>query len=655
MGIFTIASQHLRFAVKLAFAIVLALFVGFHFQLETPRWAVLTAALVAAGPAFAAGGEPYSGAIRYRGMLRIVGTFIGCAAALVIIITMIRSPLLMLMVCCVWAGFCTWVSSLVKVENSYAWGLSGYTALIIVITIQAEPLLAPQFAVERCSEIEIGIVCANVADLLFSPRSIKQEVDRELDAMIVAQYQLMQLCIKHGDSAEMDNAWGALVRRTAALEGMRSNLNMESSRWSRANRRLKAINTVSLTLITQACETFLIQNTRPEVVTDTFRELFEEPVETVQDVHRQLKRMRRVMAWTGEHDTPVTIYTWVGAATRFLLLKRGVVSNTKISAIEEDVLQSEVVIKPESAERHHAMVNFWRTTLACMLGALFWLWTGWTSGTGAMVMIAVVTSLAMRLPNPRMVAIDFLYGAIAALPIGAFYFLVVLPSTQQSMLLLCISLAVLAFFIGIEVQKRRLGSLGALASTINILVLDNPMTFHFNQFLDSALGQLVGCFLAMMVILLVRDNSQARTGRVLLNQFVSAAVSAMTTNTARRKENHLPALYQQLFLLLTKFPGDVAKFRLALTMIIAHQRLRNAPVPINDDLSAFHRQLRHTADRVISASSDDKRRRYFGQLLEELNVYQEKLRVWEAPPQVTEPVRRLTEVLHRYQNALTDS
>jgi len=655
MGIFTIASQHLRFAVKLAFAIVLALFVGFHFQLETPRWAVLTAALVAAGPAFAAGGEPYSGAIRYRGMLRIVGTFIGCAAALVIIITMIRSPLLMLMVCCVWAGFCTWVSSLVKVENSYAWGLSGYTALIIVITIQAEPLLAPQFAVERCSEIVIGIVCAIVADLLFSPRSIKQEVDRELDAIIVAQYQLMQLCIKHGDSAEMDNAWGALVRRTAALEGMRSNLNMESSRWSRANRRLKAINTVSLTLITQACETFLIQNTRPEVVTDTFRELFEEPVETVQDVHRQLKRMRRVMAWTGEHDTPVTIYTWVGAATRFLLLKRGVVSNTKISAIEEDVLQSEVVIKPESAERHHAMVNFWRTTLACMLGAVFWLWTGWTSGTGAMVMIAVVTSLAMRLPNPRMVAIDFLYGAIAALPIGAFYFLVVLPSTQQSMLLLCISLAVLAFFIGIEVQKRRLGSLGALASTINILVLDNPMTFHFSQFLDSALGQLVGCFLAMMVILLVRDNSQARTGRVLLNQFVSAAVSAMTTNTARRKENHLPALYQQLFLLLTKFPGDVAKFRLALTMIIAHQRLRNAPVPINDDLSAFHRQLRHTADRVISASSDDKRRRYFGQLLEELNVYQEKLRVWEAPPQVTEPVRRLTEVLHRYQNALTDS
>lgn len=183
-----------------------------------------------------------------------------------------------------------------KIENSYAWGLSGYTALIIVITIQAEPLLTPQFALERCSEIVMGIVCAIVADLLFSPRSVKQEIDVELDSLLVAQYQLMQLCIKHGDSEEVDKAWGDLVRRTASLEGMRSNLNMESSRWVRANRRLKALNTLSLTLITQSCETYLIQNTRPELITDTFRELFDTPVETVQDVHKQLKRMRRVIA-----------------------------------------------------------------------------------------------------------------------------------------------------------------------------------------------------------------------------------------------------------------------------------------------------------------------------------------------------------------------
>ncbi|MBU4684864.1 p-hydroxybenzoic acid efflux pump subunit AaeB [Cedecea davisae] len=652
---YNISTLHVRFAIKLAFAIVLAVFVGFQFQLETPRWAVLTAAIVAAGPAFAAGGEPYSGAIRYRGMLRIIGTFIGCAAALVIIITLIRAPVVMLLVCCIWAGFCTWISSLVRVENSYAWGLAGYTALIIVITIQAAPLTTPQFAVERCSEIVIGIVCAIVADLLFSPRSIKQEIDRELDNLLVDQYRLMQLCIAHGDKEEVDKAWSGLVRKVTALNGMRGNLKMESARWSKANSRLKAINTLSLTLITQACETFLIQNTRPEYVTPEFRMLFATPVETAADVYKRMKVLRRAISAMGEKATPVTIGSWVGASTRFLLLKRGFICNSRVSAVEEEVLNGEPVIKVESAERHHAMINFWRTTISCVLGSLFWLWTGWTSGSGAMVMIAVVTALAMRLPNPRMVSLDFLYGMLVALPLGALYFLVILPSTQQSMLLLCISLALLGFFMGIEVQKRRLGSMGALAGTINIIVLDNPMTFHFSSFLDSALGQIVGCFLAMMVILLIRDNSKERTGRTLLNQFVSAAVSALTTNNARRKQNHLPALYQQLFLLLNMFPGDIDRYRLALTLIIAHQRLRDAPIPVNDDLSAFHRQLRKTADKVISASSDDKRERYYQQLLGELEIYQEKLRLWEAPLQVTEPVKRLADILHKYQHTLINA
>ncbi|MRT57633.1 p-hydroxybenzoic acid efflux pump subunit AaeB [Enterobacteriaceae bacterium RIT693] len=652
---YNISRLHVRFAIKLAFAIVLAVFVGFHFELETPRWAVLTAAIVAAGPAFAAGGEPYSGAIRYRGMLRIIGTFIGCAAALVIIITLIRAPVVMLLVCCIWAGFCTWISSLVRVENSYAWGLAGYTALIIVVTIQVAPLTTPQFAVERCSEIVIGIVCAIVADLLFSPRSIKQEIDRELDNLLVDQYRLMQLCIAHGDKEEVDKAWSGLVRKVTALNGMRANLNMESARWSKANRRLKAINTLSLTLITQACETFLIQNTRPEYVTPEFRQLFAIEVQTADDVYKRMKVLRRAISVMGEKATPITIGSWVSASTRYLLLKRGFICNSRVSAVEEEVLNGEAVVKVESAEGHHAMINFWRTTISCVLGSLFWLWTGWTSGSGAMVMIAVVTALAMRLPNPRMVSLDFLYGMLVALPLGAFYFLVILPSTQQSMLLLCVSLALLGFFMGIEVQKRRLGSMGALAGTINIIVLDNPMTFHFSSFLDSALGQIVGCFLAMMVILLIRDNSKERTGRTLLNQFVSAAVSALTTNNARRKENHLPALYQQLFLLLNMFPGDIDRYRLALTLIIAHQRLRDAPIPVNDDLSAFHRQLRKTADKVISANSDDTRERYYQRLLGELEIYQEKLRLWEAPLQVTEPVKRLADILHRYRHTLINA
>ena len=645
--------EYLRFPVKLTFALVLALMVGFHFNLETPRWAVMTAGIVAGGTAFAAGGDPYSGALRYRGVLRIIGTFIGCIAALTIMIATVRAPVVMLLLCCIWAGLCVWLSSLIKVENSYALGLAGYTALIIVVTADASGglTLVPQYAVERCSEIVLGILCAILADMIFSPRSIKKVIDAEVDSLLVAHYQLLQLCVAHGDKEEVDKAWSALVRRTTALNSMRSQLMMESSRWKNSNRRLQMLNTLSLTLITQAAETFLIQNSRPDYIPPQYRLMIEKPATTVDEVHKRMKVMRRVMG-ARDKTAPVTLSSWVGAATEYLLLLKGIRSNSRITSLEEEILQREVVIQARSAETHHAMINGIRTFVATALGSLFWLYTGWTSGSGCMVMLAVITALAMRMPNPLMMAKDFLYGMTVAVPLGALYFMYVLPSTQQSALLLCIAIGLLGFIGGIFIQRRQLGTLGALIGTLNVLVLDNPMQFHINVFLDNVLGQVIGCFVAMMVILLIRDKSKARTGRKLLNRFMYAAVSAMTTNQARRRENHLPALYQQLFLLLNLFPGDINKYRIALTLIIGHQRLRDADIPINADLSAYHRQLRYTADRVISASSDDKRRYYFERLLKELDLYQEKLVHYEAPVSVTEPVKRLAVMLDKYQNTL---
>ena len=648
--------ERMRFPLKLTFAVVMAMFIGFHFNLETPRWAVMTAAIVAGGTAFAAGGDPFSGALRHRGLLRIIGTFIGCIAALAIMISTIRAPALMLMLCCLWAGICVWLSSLIKVENSYALGLAGYTALIIVVSVDADPkgsvLLAPQFAIERCSEIVIGIVCAIVADLLFSPRSIRNNIDREIDALLVDHYKLLQLCIAHSDKNEVDKAWADLVRRTNALNGMRSLLMMESARWQNVNRRLIALHTLSLKLITQAAETFLIQNSRPEYLPPQYKVLFEKPVNCVGDVHKRMKLMRRVLTASSSKQTPITVASWVGTATRYLLLLRGIHSNSRISGTEEAILDGEVVIKAKSAESRHAIINGIRTFVATAAGSLFWLYTGWTSGSSCMVMLAVITALAMRMPNPLMMAKDFLYGMAVAIPLGGFYFMFILPATQQSLLLLLIAIGVLAFVAGIFIQRRQLGTLGAFVGTLNILVLDNPMTFQIHIFIDGALGQCIGAFVATMVILLIRDTSKARIARTLLNRFMYAAVSAMTTNQARRRENHLPALYQQLFMLLNMFPGDIDKYRLALTLIIGHQRLRTADIPINGELSAFHKQLRYTADRVIAAHSDEKRRYYFQRLLREFDEYQEKLVVHNAPASVTEPVKRLADMLNKYQNTL---
>ncbi|MBS0857377.1 MULTISPECIES: p-hydroxybenzoic acid efflux pump subunit AaeB [unclassified Tatumella] len=646
--------QYLRFPVKLTFAILLALMLGFYCNLETPRWAVMTAGIVAGGQAFAAGGDPYSGALRHRGVLRIIGTFIGCIAALTIMIFTAQAPVVMLMLCCAWAGLCVWQSSLIRAENSYALGLAGYTTLIIVVTVNASGTLqlVPRFAVERCCEIIIGIVCAILADMIFSPRSIKKVIDQEVESLLLSQYQLLQSGVRHNSKEELDKAWSTLVRRTSAFSGMRSQLRMESSHWQNASRRMKMLHTLSLTMITQAAETFLIQNTRENYIPASFRELIGQDVSNIVDLRKQLKELRRLLTLNTNADIPVTLSSWIGAASEYLLLMKGIQTNARINKIEETILQREGEVHVRSAETHPAMINGIRTFVATALGSLFWLYSGWNAGSACMVMLAVVTSLAMRLPNPLMLAKDFLYGMSVAVPLGALYYVFLMPGTQQSLFLLCLIIGALAFVSGIFIQRRQLGTLGAFIGTLNIIVLSNPMSFGINTFLDNALGQVIGCFLAMLVILLIRDKSKGRTGRKILNRFMYAAVSALTTNPDRRRENHLPSLYQQLFLLLNLFPGDINKYRLALTLIISHQRLRQANIPCQEELSEFHRRLRYTGDRIISSHGEEKKRYYYQRLLQEFDIYQQKLQQYAAPLSVTEPVRRLVDILTRYQNTL---
>ncbi|MBT0725814.1 p-hydroxybenzoic acid efflux pump subunit AaeB [Rosenbergiella australiborealis] len=646
--------QFLRFPVKLTFAVLLAMLLGFYFNLETPRWAVMTAGIVAGGQAFAAGGDPYSGALRYRGLLRIIGTLLGCVAALAIVMTTIRAPMIMLFLSCLWAGFCVWVSSLVKVDNSYAFGLAGYTALIIIISANASGSmeLMPRLAVERCSEIFIGIICVILSDIFFSPRSIKKVIDQEVDHLLLAQYQLLQFCVGQKDKEEVDKAWSSLVARSSAFSGMRSQLKMESSHWQNSSRRLKMLNTLSLTMITHATETYLNLQAHPEYLSSAFVELIEQKVASIADLRIKVRELRKLIHEYPKESVPLALSTWVSAASEYLLLSKGIRSNVKVNGTEEAILRREDIVAPRSAETHHAMINGIRTFVATFSGVLFWLYSGWNAGSGCMIMLAVVTALAMRIPNPLMMAKDFLYGMTAAFPVGLLYYAYLMPSTQQSIFLLCLIIGLLAFVAGALIQRRQVGALGGFIGTLNVIVLSNPITFPIESFLDNSLGQMIGCFLSLMVILLIRDKSKAKTGRKILNRFMYAAVSSLTTNPSRRRENHLPALYQQLFLLLNMFPGDLNKYRLALTLIISQQRLRGFSIPPSPELSAFHQRLRGTGDKVIAARSVEKKEFYYTQLIQELEKYEQLLEEYDVSVTVKESVHRLTDILTRYQSTM---
>ncbi len=615
--------DYIRFPLKLTFSVLSAMVIGFYLNLEMPRWAIMTAGIVAGGTAFAAGGDPYSGALRYRGILRIVGTFFGSVAALTLIIFTVQAPFLLMLLACIWAGFCVWLSSLARIENASAMATASYTALTVIVTIQSSGhlVLAPIYAIERCSEIVLGILCTMLADLIFSPRSIKQAIDNEADSLLVMHYRLLRICVCQHDREEVDAVWAELVRRTHTLRNMTDQLRLESSRWSNACQRLSAIQDLSLTLITHAIEIFLMQRDTSGVIPLQYSLLFEKEAKGVNDIHSSMKVLRHILTTADSGSKPVMLSRWVGAATEYLLLLNGVKSNARIFTLEKDILRREVVKSTRSAETRHAMINGIRTFLATATAALFWLYTGWTSGSSCMILLGVVTALAMRSPNPLAVAKDFVYGMTVAAPVALVIYTIILPATQQSMTLLCLTMGVVAFVCGLFLQKRQLGTMGAFAGILNAVTIDNPMAFHFSVFLDNVLGQIIGSCLALAVILLIPDNARKHTGRKILNRLMYSAISALGSDKSRRHRNHLPAMYQQLGLLQNLFPQDINKYRIALTLILSYQQFTTISVQDSQALSHLRSNLRVIARRLVSADQPPQRRESFTRLMSELKDY----------------------------------
>ncbi len=634
----------LRTALKLSVAVSLALFLGFHFQLSVPRWAAITAALVIAGPAFVVGEEPYAGAVLHRSLLRILGSLLGGLAALAIIMSTAPAPVLMLLLCCLWIGFCTWRSTLVRIDHSYGWALSGYTALIIVVTAMSTPGaigLAPKFVIERSAEILLGVGSAVIAEILFLPRSAKREVDLLTEQLFVAHYQLMRnLCLSPRTLLSMTH-WASLQRKSARLGQIASHLALESSHRQRSALRAERLYRLSLALLTQAYD---IQRLLPQVQSSTQEAValvFAHEASGTEDIRRQIKHLHWLY-YTSRTGIPLALIRWLGHMLRYRLLLRGISASVAAHPVERKLLQKTESAALKSAECHFAFINGLRAFIASFAGALLWGWTGWSAGSSFMIIIAVMCSLVMRTPNPVRTALDFILGMLFSLPLGALYFLIIIPATQQSLLLLLLSIGILVFITGWAGQKQIPGMMGTIVGTLGLLVLSNPMNFNFLAFVDGALGQLIGSGIAFMVILLIGDNSAARTRRALLCSLIRPVLQQPD-----KTGDMLPALYAYLERLCQVAPGDEQGQRLGMRLITSWYTMNALTHQSPPELIRLLREGERSLDGIVRALLPGKRKRHYVRLLQMLRRGQ----AVSVAPEMQQVFSALRRDLFTYRNA----
>jgi uncharacterized membrane protein YccC len=145
-----------------------------------------------------------------------------------------------------------------------------------------------------------------------------------------------------------------------------------------------------------------------------------------------------------------------------------------------------------------------RSGLAFLMVAAFWMATAWTSAAGGLTMTAVLCSLFANRENAAQIGLGFLRGVIYSLPVAFVVGQLLLPQLS-GFPLLCLAMGVPLFFAALGMTKPAIA--GTCTSfALQFLVLcapQNVMRFDVASFLNQAVAIVLGVGFAVQIFRLI--------------------------------------------------------------------------------------------------------------------------------------------------------
>lgn len=151
----------IAFALRTTAASLIALYIAFLINLDSPKWAAMTVWIVA---------QANRGMTVSKARYRVLGTFAGTGMAVTLTALFAQAPELLLGALAVWVGLCTGVATALRNFRAYGAVLAGYTAAIITLDAAAAPSQIFDIAEARLIYILLGIGVEAVLSAILAPR-----------------------------------------------------------------------------------------------------------------------------------------------------------------------------------------------------------------------------------------------------------------------------------------------------------------------------------------------------------------------------------------------------------------------------------------------------------------------------------------------------
>jgi uncharacterized membrane protein YccC len=531
--IFT-STGDLEFALRTAVTGIAALYTAMWLQLDVPRWAILTVVVVS---------PPVRGnALRKTGA-RLVGTAIGCIAALVCASLFPQQPAGFYLVFSAWMGACAYWATLRRGYMSYAAILAAFTSAIIASDVSSAPQDMWRAALDRGAETVIGTLFAFIASQgLAKSDNVQSEFVHRISILAgdLIDWAARQLDL--GASGEPKDA--PCTEKILGLDEVCTNAIAERPALEWVKPWIQGLPTALLSLQSAALRTRdpasrgKMTEAGPRLQTNALRELAaflrSSAVSDVPSLRRESA------AWAELRNA-----SWARASGPDEIIDPLLYLLTSLEAIltlHPPDRAAPMYPRPKfPTHRRSAIINLARTVVGLLCGYFIWDATAWPHGPTFVTLDDPVSGNWQNL-------IGNTIGALVAL--AAKYLMLVRTSDPFCLVLVLFSL----IFVGVWAEtKPKLASLGIFFVNGLLIVLEptNPQQYDFVQDINVLTALVFAYAFVSLIFLMI---GAPRKGRERI-----AELLLLMRRRLRRFQPHPGPIRQQRLRLETQLYDELQR------------------------------------------------------------------------------------------------
>jgi uncharacterized membrane protein YccC len=499
------------FALRNWLASMLALYIAFALQLDSPVWAWLTVWIVA---------QPTPGMVLSKSLYRVIGTIAGAALGIVLIALFAQTPELFVLALALLIGGCTVASNILTNFRAYATVLAGYTAGIIASDAINAPDQVFFIAMARAAAILVGIACGILVNSIFAPhraegvtRAKLVELMKEtshravlpwttpvedrlkigkklIDDAIALDTQIEYAAAESGIFRLQANNARSLVAHIFGLISARRSLDAHLQRcgWPQHD-ALQIFHGVLIDLLHEA-----------PAQLDAGK--IDEQIEAIEAVRGQLARLH-------PEDDSASVEDVISARLVIdriddLLEHFGHALNNWRDILQESWRREPTRVLNFHRDVRAAWINGLRAFVAICLTGAFWIGTAWPHGPGALVFVSIMLSLFSTFPRPDIVGWKFFLASSPGVVLGLLCKFLVLPmSSGFEYLFLATGVFLIPLGIIMANPPTTFAAVAFSFVFLNLAGPANPMVYDLADSLNSAIAIEFGVLAGVLAYVLI--------------------------------------------------------------------------------------------------------------------------------------------------------